>query len=77
MITDDDRAYVAKKIGEWVATLEAEGLADKPIMSCACGQCPNGVVTPRSVLRDIENRTEEGERFVESWVDLNVRGILK
>lgn len=77
MITDEDRAYVLEKIGGWVATLEAAGLADKPIMSCACGQCPNGVVTPRSVLSDVKNRTVEGERFVESWVDLNVRGILK
>lgn len=77
MITDEDRDYVAKKIGEWVAALETQGLADKPIAACACGQCPNGVITPRSVLRDIENRTAEGERFVESWVDLNVRGILE
>lgn len=76
MVTEEVRVEVLGQLQSWLKVLEESGDADKPMAACVCGQCPNGVITPRSVVRDVENRTEEGESFLESWVDLHERKVL-
>lgn len=69
-VTDET---ILQKLREWVVLLEKTGDADKPI---AASGFPVEYITPRSVLKDVEEGNEEGRRFLESWKELALRHIL-
>lgn len=60
------------KLREMVADLELRGEAEIPIFTPTCGETKNA----RELLREVEQKTNFGLSFLESWMSLALQHIL-
>jgi hypothetical protein len=64
------RRNIISKLHHW---LESFPNPDQPIIGVAGEE---EALTPRQIVRDVDDGTEEGERFVRRWVELAVEHIM-
>jgi hypothetical protein len=73
-LNDERYDAIVQMLTDWVGALEREGHAETPLFRSAG---PAGEdYTPRRILQEVAARTDFGEEFVDSWVDLSMRHIL-
>jgi len=65
------RVNIINKLHDWLQTIPDP---DSPIIGAAGVE--HEALTPRDIVREVEQNTEEGERFVQRWVELAVNHIM-
>ncbi len=72
----DEKRYnmILETLRKWVKALEKTNQADKPMWGKALKS--GSAVSPRAILQEVEDRTPEGKRLVEAWIDLAVQHII-
>lgn len=68
---DEVRGIIVDRLNEWIETMPDP---DKPLVGYA-GRSES--LSPRQIVRQVEDRTERGERLVRNWVNLAVDHIAR
>lgn len=66
------RESVVGKLRQWVAAFPDP---DQPIIGIARGDGGEEVLSPKQILRSVEERTAVGQEFVERWVTMVINHI--
>ena len=65
------RASILNKLHNWLQTMSDP---DSPIIGVAGEE--HEAISPRQIVLQVEQNTEEGEQFVQRWVELAVEHIM-